>query len=160
MSMIGNLLALPQAELDALHAGGIPVSTYLYETRVDDIVSLDKAWNGMHFMLTGQMWGGSGPLANVILGGVPIGEEDVGYGPARSLSAEQANEVAQALDGISAADFRARFDAAALSEAEVYPQIWDEGDDALDYVADYFEEARHFYKSAAEQGHAVIQFIS
>jgi hypothetical protein len=160
MSMIGNLLALPQAELDALHAGHIPVSTYLYETRTDDIVDLDKAWNGIHFMLTGEMWGGTGPLANVILGGVPIGEEDVGYGPARSLTAAQASEVAQALAGISAADFRARFDAAALAEAEVYPQIWEEGDDALDYVADYFEEARHFYQTAAEQGLAVIQFIN
>lgn len=158
--MIGNLLAVPQSELDALRASPETVPTYLYETRVDDTVRLDKAWHGIHFMLTGESYGGEGPIARAVLGGVSIGDEDVGYGPARGLSAAQVSEVAVALSQVSEADFRGRFDAAALDAAQIYPQIWDEGDEALDYLTHYFLEVKRFYAAAAQNDSAVILFIN
>jgi len=160
MSMIGNFLAVTQTELDALYANPDSVPTVLYETRAAETVDLDKAWHGIHFMLTGEQYGGEGPLARVIMGGVPIGEEDVGYGPARGLSASEVKEVASWLGKISEADFRAKFDPTALSEADIYPQIWDEGDDALNYVTDNFLEVKRFYSAAAEKDLAVILFIN
>src|SRR5687768_10356646 len=41
---------------------------------------VDKAWQGIHFLLTGTDWEGEGPLAFVLHGGAEI-EEDMGYGP-------------------------------------------------------------------------------
>jgi hypothetical protein len=96
----------------------------------------------------------------VILGGVPIGDEDVGYGPARGMSAIEVKEVASAVCAISEAAFRARFDADALNEADIYPQIWDEGSDALDYVASYFLDAQRVYKDAAAMDLALVLFIN
>lgn len=160
MSMIGNFLALTQSELDALYANPESVPSVIYDTRASEIVDVDKAWHGIHFILTGEQYGGEGYLAHVIMGGVPIGEEDVGYGPARGMSASEVKEVASAIRQVSETDFRAKFDPAALSSADIYPQIWDEGDDALDYVAENFLETKRFYQTAAEQGLAVVLFIS
>ncbi|RTL42213.1 MAG: DUF1877 family protein [Rhodocyclaceae bacterium] len=160
MSMIGNLLALPQTELDALYTNPESVPMVLYETRASEAVDLDKAWHGIHFMLTGEQYGGAGPLAQFIMGGVPIGEEDVGYGPARGMSASDVKEVAAALGQISETDFRDRFDPAALSNADIYPRIWEDGDSALNYITDNFLEAKRFYETAANKELAAILFIN
>lgn len=158
--MIGNMLAVPQAELDALYQDPEAVPNYLYRTRADEAADIDKAWHAIHFMLTGQLYGGDGPLAQAVLGGVPIGDDDVGYGPARGLSAADVQEVATALELLSKSDLRAKFNTEALSEAEIYPEIWDEGDEALDYVLDNFLELQRFYKDAAAKDMAAILFIN
>ena len=160
MSMIGNMLAVPQAELDALYQDAAAVPDYLYQTRAEETVDIDQAWHAIHFMLTGQLYGGDGPLAKAVLGGVPIGDEDVGYGPARGLSAADVKEVACALQQLSETDLRAKFDTEALTEAEIYPQIWDEADEALDYVFDNFFEVQRFYQDAAAKDMATILFIN
>jgi Domain of unknown function (DUF1877) len=159
MSMIGNFLAISQSELDALYANPESVPTLLFETKVSEIVDLDKAWHGIHFMLTKEQYGGDGPLAQVIMGGVPIGEEDVGYGPARGMSATEVQKVASALNSMSESDFRARYDPTALTAADIYPQIWEEGADALNYITDNFLEVKSFYLDAARKGFAVVLFI-
>lgn len=159
MSMIGNMLVVPQAELDALYHDPKAVPDYLYRTRAK-AADIDKAWHAIHFMLTGQSYGGDGPLAQAVLGGVPIGDEDVGYGPARGLSAADVKEVSSALELLSKSDLRAKFHAEALSEAEIYPEIWDEGDESLDCVLDNFFELQRFYQDTAAKDMAVILFIN
>src|SRR5438105_15078040 len=47
------------------------------------LVSLEKAWHGLHYLLTVTMPDG-GPLAFGLERGEPVGE-DLGYGPARVL---------------------------------------------------------------------------
>src|SRR5438270_9992408 len=41
---------------------------------------VDKAWHGIHFLLTDSDWEGEGPLAFILHGGREI-NEDLGYGP-------------------------------------------------------------------------------
>ena len=160
MSMIGNLLAVTQSELDALYDDPAEISDFLYETHEDDAVDIDKTWHAIHFMLTGQVYDGDGPVSQVILGGEPIGEEEIGYGPARGLSAAEVKDIDTALRAVSEADFRAKFDAAALTAADIYPQIWDEGDAALDYLIPYFLTVKQFYEKAAQEQSAAILFIN
>lgn len=161
MSMIGNLLAVPQGELDELFADPEAVSSVLYEKCSEEVVDLDKAWHAIHFMLTGQQYGGTPPLSNAVFGVEPIGEEDVGYGPALGTSADVAKQIATALSAISDQEFAARFDPEALNSAGIYPQIWDEGAEVLnDYIMPNFLALRGFYQKAAENGLAVITFIN
>lgn len=160
MSMIGNFLALPQDELDCLFEEPEAIASALDEKYADAIVDIDKAWHGIHFVLVGEQYGGEPPLSNVVFGAKPIGEEDVGYGPALGTTAESVKQIAAALDEISEEKFREKFDASALEKADIYPQIWDEGDEALDYLASYFAELKDFYKSAAKSGNAVITFLN
>jgi len=45
-------------------------------------LDLDKAWGGLHFLLTGTAWEGE-PPHSFLLDGDTVGDIDVGYGPAR-----------------------------------------------------------------------------
>jgi hypothetical protein len=51
-----------------------------------DELGVDKAWHGIHVLLTGTAWEGSFPLNFTVSGGKEIGDVDVGYGPARARS--------------------------------------------------------------------------
>jgi len=99
-------------------------------------------------------------LGDAVLGGAAIGEEDVGYGPARGLSSSEVKAVAAALAPIDAAALRKRFDAEALAEAEIYPFIWDEGAETLDYLSRYYAIVRQLFADAARNDQAMIFYIS
>ena len=62
----------------------------------ENSISLEKAWHGLHFLLTGDPWGGSGHAAFLLAGGREVGE-DMGYGPARVIDAAEVREIDQAL---------------------------------------------------------------
>lgn len=122
-------------------------------------LDLDKAWHGIHFLLAGDAWGGKPPLGNAVLGGTEVGP-DVGYGPARLVSVEQVKAVAEALEPLTPEVFVTRFDAEALTEADIYPPIWDEGEEVIDYLEVVYGALREFYISAAKRRDAVLVEVS
>lgn len=120
-------------------------------------LAVDKAWHGLHYLLTGGAQGGEAPLAWATTG-VPdqAAGPDHGYGPAHYLTPEQVAEVATALGGVTRADLEARFDPAAMSRAHVYPDIWEaEGQTALAWLCEAFYPLRGFYRDASADGAAV-----
>ena len=118
-------------------------------------LDLDKAWHGIHFLLTGSAWEVGEGAGAAILGGEPIGPE-VGQGPARLLGPELVRAVADGLAAIDAGTLRERFDPAAM--AEIYPSVWDEDFDT--YLAPYFAALREFYRLAAAEGQAVLVAVT
>lgn len=124
------------------------------ETSVD----LDKAWHGIHWLLTGSAEPTAEVASEAIFGGEPIGE-DLGYGPGRLLSAAGVGAVAARLRELEPDTLRARMDPAAMEDAGIYPLIWDEDDVFDTYLAPAFENLRAFYSTAAQSGEAVIQTI-
>lgn len=124
------------------------------ETSVD----LDKAWHGLHWLLTGSAEPTGDVTSDAIFGGEPTGE-DLGYGPGRLLSAEGVGAVAARLQVVEPHALRARLDPAAMEEAGVYPSIWDEDDVFDTYLVPAFERLRAFYSAAADSGDCVIQTI-
>jgi len=87
------------------------------------VLDLDKSWQVLHFVLTGDAWEGSGPLRNAILGGTTIGA-DLGYGPAHYVTPSEVAAVAVALASLSEDVIRSRFDPSAFEAAELYPGAW------------------------------------
>ncbi len=83
-------------------------------------MDVDKAWHGIHFLLTGEVWGGEPPLANRDTWRYRD-RDDVGYGPARYLSVDEVRAAAAALKDITPDGLRSRYVAAELSENEIYP---------------------------------------
>ena len=59
-------------------------------------IDLDKAWHGIHYLLAGTEWEGTGPAAFLLAGGKEVGDVDVGYGPARALSAAELQQIGDA----------------------------------------------------------------
>jgi hypothetical protein len=99
-------------------------------------------------------------LCYLARGGKEVGDEDFGYGPARLLTPDQVANWANALSNISPDDLQKRFDPAAMAKAEIYPQMWDEGDDALEYLLDYYDSLRSFLDEAKNANKGVIIYLS
>lgn len=121
---------------------------------------LEKAWHGLHFLLTDESWGGTGSEAFLVSGGVEQGD-DYGYGPARYFTTQETREIAKVLTPINADDLWARYDAQAMTDAGIYPEIWDEpAGDLEEEYCEYFEELQAFVAEAAEQGDALLVYLT
>src|SRR5438552_17813221 len=98
--MIGNLRAASDADITRLLASPVEITRYLYgsaDTGDSERVSLNRAWHAIHFVLTGSRLGGDEPLNFLASEGTPVGDVDVGYGPARVLTGQQAKAIAAGL---------------------------------------------------------------
>jgi hypothetical protein len=164
MSMIGNYLRLPQADLDAVLAKPESIGDFLYpeddsQYPHDRHLDIDKAWHLIHFLLTGTEWEGAEPLRSAVLGGDEIGDEDVGYGPARAMMPAKVSEVSQALDGISAETLWKRFDLEMVEDLEIYPG-WTGSAQERSYVLSHYEKLREFFNTTAADHAAMILYLS
>ncbi|MFC5004373.1 YfbM family protein [Dactylosporangium cerinum] len=123
-------------------------------------LDLGKSWHVVQFLFTGTAWGVTEGLGEAILGGADIGE-DGGYGPARLLDAATVTRVATALDALDVETLRSRFDPAAMSAAEIYPEGWDFSPaDFEEIVRPLIGDLRAFYRKAAARGQAVLLAIA
>lgn len=131
-------------------------------------MDLDKAWHGLHYLLAGD--DGSGdqehpadrPELWLLFGGRPVGEEDVGYGPARFLSSADVARWAEFLASVPEDSLRARFDPPRMESLGIYPSIWDEEnpeENCLGYVLTYLRELRSFTAAAAKRGEGALLFL-
>ncbi len=126
----------------------------LSETEGDDLY-LDKAWHGLHYLLTGTAWEGAPPLDFLVSGGERIGDIEFGPGPVRALTAKQVAQAHRALSELSDDAIRSRFDPPAMMRADIYPGIWDRPpaeDDTLGYLMTHLVELRRFLSRAAAAG--------
>ncbi len=160
MSMICELFILPARTARELIADPTGVHELLESLEgSDQVLSLEKSWHGLHFVLTESAWEGR-PLDFLASGGVPVGDEDVGYGPARILDPAGVTALHEALTAIEQSDFHRNFDPIALSDAEIYPQIWDEPIEDLkqEYIG-YLQVMKAHVRRASESGQALLVAI-
>lgn len=123
-------------------------------------LDIDKSWQMIHFLLTGDALGGDEPLCNAVMGGEEIGDVEVVYGPARFLLPDQVVETAAALESISEDELWNRFDAEAARKAEIYPQGWNGSDTDRNYVLSHFKNLQTYFRNAAISQEPVILYIS
>lgn len=122
----------------------------------DTELELDKAWHGIHYLLTGSADPDGTAGSKAILGGEDIGPNR-GYGPAQLLMPDEVREIAKLLTSLSEDDLRRRYSVSDMSRLEIYPRVWErECDGALRWLLSYYPELVRFYQRAAERGRAVI----
>lgn len=167
MSMIGNFRALPDEELQALFADPARVEQLLYASFFGgstnghgDELEVDKAWHGLHFLLTGTAWEGTFPLNFIVVGGEEVGD-DLGYGPARGLTSSEVQSIDAALESLTPAELGQRFDAGRMTELQVYPNGWaHDPEGEREYLLEYYTDLRAFVRRTAERGHALLVYLS
>jgi hypothetical protein len=165
MSMMGNFRALPDEELQALFANPSRVEQLLYESLLGgesngNELDVDKAWQGLHFLLTGSAWEGSFPLNFIVAGGEEVGD-DLGYGPARGLTSGDVRTIDAALQPLAPDELGQRFDAERMTELQIYPFGWSHDPDGeREYLLDFYSDLRAFIRRTAEQGHALLVYLS
>jgi hypothetical protein len=165
MSMIGNFLRVTRTELDEYLKDSTLLEKRIYEDESagedPKRVDIDKSWDGIIFLLTGQSFGNSDhPLKKVFLSGQTINDDqDLGYGPGQYLTPEQVKELNIQLAKISIDDLRSRYDAKKMMELEVYPTSW-ENNKMVDYLTDYFNVVKEIYSEATKNDEAIITFLN
>jgi hypothetical protein len=159
MSMIGQFLLVSDDELRAVLA--LPSTVHglidrAYERRGDDFADVDKAWHCLHFLLTGSAWEGEPPLDFIVAGGTEVGDEDVGYGPARAFTSADVRAMADALDQLTASDLVRHFDGKQMDALEIYPAVgsWTEVDPTREETFGYYSGAFDSLKELLQRGRA------
>jgi hypothetical protein len=178
MGMYASLVQISPSFLQEIKA-----DPSLAQDAWDEPVSLelDKAWHGLHFLLTGKAEKHDSPLSKAVMGGKRLEEvelpenfdelsaeeqasileevesDEVLIGYNYYLTPEEVKEVANALSNISESDLKARFKelSPSFEEARIYPGIA-ANDEDLRFLLQSFEPLVSFYKDAATKGNAVL----
>jgi hypothetical protein len=161
MGMTTDVYAVSPSDAARLLADRDFVRRCIANDSVLEHVSLEKAWHGLHYLLTGDASLESVPLAFIVPGGNEVPGSDAGYGAARIFSPAETAEINAALSDIDDEALWSSFDADAMTEQGVYPVIWDEPEEDLkeEYLF-YFHDLKKLVAAAASRGESVLVFLT
>lgn len=126
-------------------------------------LDVDKAWHGLHFLLTGTADGGAEPASYLLTGGEELGddEDDV---QARLLRPAQVRALAEHLAPLGNDELTRRFDPERMTKLGIYPtEIWKRPEDTdapRGFLLDAFAGLREFVSDAARDGDAIVVCVS
>ena len=162
MAMIANLRPATDRDIDRLLANPSEITRFLYGSGADgcERVELHKAWHAIHFVLKGSRLGGDAPLNFLVAEGTPVGEVDVGYGPARVFNSEEVRHLASALILIAPDEVAHRVDLQRFDAEDIYPGNWQANGYDADYVVDNYRSMRDLVARTAADGLGLILYIN
>jgi Domain of unknown function (DUF1877) len=158
MGMRVNVRAVQSADLPRFRANGLDLASPV-RNQVP-AAHLEKAWHGLHYLLTGTAGESGLPLGFLLEGGREVGE-DLGYGSPRLFEPGEVQQMNAALAPINDDELWNRFDPDAMEAENVYPGIWDEDEEELreEYVT-YFNELKQVVDQAATHGMGLLVILS
>lgn len=163
MGFFGNLFGSKKSESSTTTVIEKPAETITSEpAETYDEIDLDKAWHGIHFMLTGEK-GETDTTAGLLLAGQQIGDIDVGYGPARILNQHQVQQLYNHLSEISEDVFKEKYDPQKMNALEIYPDIFKpnrDHEENLEYFCEHFELLKDFITRTAQKNDGIIIFMN
>ncbi|HEY1298043.1 MAG TPA: YfbM family protein [Chloroflexota bacterium] len=162
MAMIANLRPATDGDIERLLANPAEITRFLYGSGADSCerVELHKAWHAIHYTLTGSRLGGEAPLNFLVAEGTPVGEIDVGYGPARILTSQEVRELASKLILIAPDEIARRVDVQRFDAEGIYPGKWQSNGYDADYVVENYRHMRDLIARAAAQGLGLVLYIN
>lgn len=170
MSMINCLLRVSNDELESFLDDSSLLEDIFYseeEGENPNLIDIDKAWDGIIYLLTGNciqnldMSDTDGLHAVVLSGQLIDPEQDMGYGPAHYLSPDRVKKFSDVLGQLTKEKLYQNYNPKEMDDKGVYPTIWkEEGDEAFDYIYSYFEELQKFYSEAAKENQAIVSVLN
>jgi hypothetical protein len=119
---------------------------------------LDKAWHGLHYLLTGSASEGEPPL-NLLLtadGGVELeGSLFTDYGPPRLYFSDFASRAHQALSALRDDELIGRYPGE-MQRLEIYPSYGEAPDDGAEYLLGHLRTLREFLRKAASHQLGIV----
>ena len=164
MGMVLSIVQFPASKLEAYIENPQKFEDdleSLENDKNDQPVYLDKSWEAVHFILTGNKIGNGGPpLSWAVYGEQFFDEEqDLGMGPASYLSSDQVKEINSILDGLDESFLKEKYNPEKMDQIGIYPRFWRQDSTLIDYVSDNFEKLKSFYSDAAAKGNAVASYL-
>ncbi len=155
MSVIYQLAVIAEADVEAvakdegalldLFSSGEPTSCYL-----------DKAWNGLHWLLAGSNDTNDRPLSRLIMGGTEVGAS-LPYGRPRFHRVDEVARFSELLSAVTDDELRANYRPEDMDAAEIYPDDWvRDGEEGWEALYFFFCRMRSFFQHAAANRNAVI----
>lgn len=131
-----------------------------------DNFDVDRSWHILHYIFTGTAWEGEFPEGFIVSAGEPIGDVDVGYGPARSFRSDEVLKILEFLKGLTDDRLRERLSTASNPENELYGNYdegWEEGigfDAELSALRDHIEKLKLFISEAIDRKLGLVAYIN
>ena len=162
MGMYADYMAVSDSELDSMMTltenellSRIEELEQLDET---DIYSMDKLWDGMHFLLTGKS--AQSPIDDDELSAAVVGVNNFDTEDAfvACIEKEQLEDVVKEMEKL---DFDAIWEKTKLSnfrKKKIYPDIWkdEDAEDLKTEMKDAFNDLLEFYQSALKASMNII----
>ena len=158
MGMVAKLKTIPSDDLAKLLDDPSTLENILFEDDSNQY-DLDKSWHAIHFMLNGSVQGVSTIAGELIVGGNPISEEDMGYGPARYFEASKVLEISADLENITNELLFEKFNAMLEQGNEIYPGFQNTDEDR-EYISGYFSGLKEFCKKATQENKCLISYMT
>jgi hypothetical protein len=151
-SLLGSLFGSKKV------ASATPATALVLREPEGSSTDVDKAWHGIHYLLTGTAAETSFPLSFLLSGGRSVGSVDVGYGPARVFTAAETKTIYDAIKGLSDDELRGRFNPGDMTAQDVYPKIWSRGseDETIGYLLEQFAGMRRFLQQATDFAMGIV----
>ena len=132
-------------------------------------IDLDKAWEPLHFLLTGTALEGEEPACYLACGGEELVEEpddeQSAYSSIRVLTPEQVAAFDRYLTALTIDELRRRFDVNRMVELRIYSKRRStkaptDDDGTLDHLIEAFEDLRTFVRETAASGAAAVAYLT
>lgn len=157
MGMIGLYKALPEQAIKRLAEGELDAGEVISTS--GEQLDIDKAWQGIHYALTGELIGGEQPLSYV----VPMIDNqglDLGDFGAFYLYPAQVQNTAEAIKDFTQEEFATLFAKYDPLQEEVYPvTAEDDAEEFFAYLYQYFTDIQSYYQNVAASGKGVVFYI-
>ena len=126
-----------------------------------DLCDIDKMWNALHFLLTGELYSSKDNLLDeLIFGSENINEESEEV--ARYIPKEKVIEISKKINEINFQDCLKNLDMNIFKENNIYPDIWDyidEKEEIMKELSEHFENLKNFYNKVAKNKNIVVVTI-
>jgi hypothetical protein len=140
----------------------VPTKT-LYWAAESATSDIDKAWQGIHFLLTGTADGGNEPECLLLIGGHRLRSVDLGYGDEipRGLVPDQVMRFAACLAPLTREMLKERYDTKRMIALGVYlATTFDrDGEMGFEYLFENFTALRRFVTEASTAGDGLVIYL-
>ena len=128
-------------------------------------LDLDKAWQPLHFLLTGTAWEGEEPACYLVRGGEELVEDDeLGYSSIRALTPHQVRDFDEFLRNLSHDTLRQRFDYERMVALDIYAKPRGRkkagAHDEVVHLLQAFDALRSFVAATAKEGVGAIVYLT
>jgi hypothetical protein len=123
-----------------------------------DNIDIDKAWHGLHFLMTGTAWSGDPPLNFLLAGGTKVADDD--DCTTRLYSSNELREINRALKAVDQSQLKSSYNPSAMLKLDIYPDIWQRDARAFEYCIDHFAALRKFIARAEQSGLGMVTKLS
>ena len=165
MGMIGTYVMVDPETIESIEAGELDVDDVIYlDDESEDVLDVDKAWQIIHYALTGEIDEGDGtdPLRNVmVMDGETLSEDYDGFIlPPAYLSQSDVMETNDALQVVSEDEFTRRFRQAEWSDDIYQAPTRGDIDETLEYALDHFRNIKEFFGRAVRDNRCIVFYVN